>query len=415
MPVMDREKVIMGDSNPYKKAIKPVYFGALDGFRGLLAIMIAIYHTIWLSHIQNTALFSNGPVLVDMFFVFSGFLMFTLYDGKISTGAHAKSFMKRRIARIYPLHFFMLMVAVVYAFARIIAHFVGLATYTEGEILPFQAGASDTIWSFLSNLTLTHSMGLHDSLSYNMPSWTVSVEFFAYFVFIGMMIFMRPKKLWHFIVLAVFIGVNYTVLSRLKPDMDFTYDLGFWRCLGGFFTGVIAAYGYRCLKPSVDKLQQVSAPRPFLVGATLFEMVVLSIMTGFVIFFPGKAQFFIAPVALIFVLGFSFDIGMISRIMSTKPMRYIAKISYSIYMVHVLIAIMFAIFAEKVLPILFGPLWNDTFFPGDLLLLPYLTIVLVCAHFTFKYIEMPGRNAIIAYDFEAKFSKFFRRKALGKA
>ena len=415
MPKTAMEKVKMGVQTLHKKAVKPVYFGALDGFRGVLAIMVAIYHTIWLSHLQATPLFNNGPVLVDMFFVFSGFLMFTLYDGKITSGEHAKSFMKRRIARIYPLHFFMLLVAVIYAFARIIAHYIGLATYTEGEILPFQAGASDTIWSFLSNLTLTHSMGLHDSLSFNMPSWTVSVEFFAYFVFIGMMMFMRPKKGWHFIVLAAFIAVNYAILSRLKPDMDFHYDYGFWRCLGGFFTGVIAAYGYRRLKPSMDKLKANTADRPFMVGATIFEIIVLSIMTGFVIYCSGKAQFFIAPVALIFVLGFSFDIGLISRFMSTKPMRYIAKISYSIYMVHVLISIGFAIVAEKILPKLLGPTWNESLFPGDLLLLPYLTLVLVSAHFTYKYVEMPGRNAILKYDFGAKFRKIIPGLKLGKA
>jgi len=412
---MAQEKVKMGDQTLHKAAAKPVYFGALDGFRGLLAIMIAIYHTMWLSHFNNSDLFTNGPVLVDMFFVFSGFLMFTLYDGKIGSGAEAKSFMKRRIARIYPLHFFMLMVAVLYAFARIIAHFVGIATYTDGEILPFQAGAADTVWSFLSNLTLTHSMGVHDSLSYNMPSWTVSVEFWAYFVFIGMMMYMRPKKLWHFIVLSIVIGVNYWVLSGLKPDMDFHYDLGFWRCLGGFFTGVIAAYGYRCLKPSVDKLRERTQAKPFLFGATFFELIVLSIMTSFVVFFPGKAQFFIAPVALIFVLGFSFDLGLISRLMSTRPMRYIAKISYSIYMVHVLISIMFAIVAEKVFPKVFGPMWNATFYPGDLLLVPYLILVLISAHFTYRYVEMPGRNAILKYDFGDKFRRLFRGPELGKA
>jgi len=310
-----------------KNIDKPLYFGALDGFRGLLAVMIAVYHTMWLSHVNGTDLFTNGPVLVDMFFVFSGFLMFTLYDGKISDGEKARSFMKRRIARIYPLHFFMLMVALLYAFARILAHFVGLATYTPGEILPFQAGASDTIWTFLSNLTLTQSMGLHDSLSYNMPSWTVSVEFFAYFVFIGMMMWARPKKPWHFMLLSVLIGVNYYVLSRLKPDMDFHYDLGFWRCLGGFFTGVVAAYSYRLLKPRVDRLKTRIKEKSWKLGTFLFEAIVLSIMTGFVIYFPGKAQFFIAPIAFIFVLGFAFDLGLISRLMSTSPMRYLAKIS----------------------------------------------------------------------------------------
>jgi len=393
----------------------PVYFGALDGFRGLLAVMIAVYHTMWLSHINGSDLFTNGPVLVDMFFVFSGFLMFTLYDGQINDGKNAKSFMKKRIARIYPLHFFMLMVATLYALARIVAHFIGLATYTPGEILPFQPGASETIWSFLSNLTLTQSMGLHDSLSYNMPSWTVSVEFFAYFVFIGMMLWARPKKPWHFMLLSVLIGVNYCVLSRLKPNMDFHYDLGFWRCLGGFFTGVVGAYAYRLLKPRMDKLKETVKKQTFAVGAFIFEAIVLATMTGFVIYFPGKAQFFIAPVAFIFVLGFSFDIGAISRLMSTRPMRYLAKISYSIYMVHILISIFFAIFAEKVLPALLGPLWNASLYPGDLLLLPYLTIVLIASHFTFKYVEMPGRRAMLAYDYSGTLRKIFGRLKPSKA
>jgi peptidoglycan/LPS O-acetylase OafA/YrhL len=405
----------MGGISLQKAAKKPVYFGALDGFRGLLAIMIAIYHTMWLSNINGSDLFTNGPVLVDMFFVFSGFLMFTLYDGQINTGKQAKSFITRRIARIYPLHFFMLMVAVLYAFARILAHWIGIATYTPGEILPFEAGAPETIWSFLSNLTMTHSMGLHDSLSYNMPSWTVSVEFFAYFVFIGMMIWARPKKLWHFMVLAVLIAVNYAALSRLKPNMDFHYDLGFWRCLGGFFTGVIAAYAYQHINPALEKLKSKSTRTQFAWGATVFEMCVLAIMGGFVIYCPGKMQFFIAPIAFIFVLGFSFDAGLISKIMRTPLMRYFAKISYSIYMVHVLIAIIFGVFSERVMPVLAGPLWNENHVAGDILLLPYMLVVMVASHLCYTYVEMPGRRALLEYDFGRLFSRLFGRNAIRKA
>ncbi|MCF6275786.1 MAG: acyltransferase [Robiginitomaculum sp.] len=384
---------------------KPIYFAALDGFRGVLALMIAIYHTMWLSHINSTALFNNGPILVDLFFVFSGFLMFTLYDGRLNSGAEGRAFIKRRFARIYPIHFVMLIVAFLYAFARLAAHWVGLATVTPGEILPFEAGAAETLQSFISNLTLTQSMGLHDHLSYNMPSWTVSVEFWTYFVFLGMMLWARPKKTWHFMVIAALVGVNYFVLSRLKPDMDFHYDLGFWRCLGGFFTGVLVAYIYRLVLPKFKKMQLSNWL------ATLIEIVVLAVMVGFVIYFPGKAQFFIAPIAFIFVLGFAFDMGAISRFMGTRILRYLGKISYSIYMVHILISLCFSIGAEMVLPRLFGPLWNATQFPGDLMLIPYLALVIFTSHFTFKYVEMPGRKAILAFDFAAKLKWFKHRTA----
>ena len=386
-------------------AAKPHYFAALDGFRGVLALMIAVYHTMWMSHVNATVLYTNGPVLVDLFFVFSGFLMFTLYDGHLNTGAQGREFIKRRFARIYPIHFIMLLVAFLYAFARLVAHWVGLATVTPGEILPFEPGAAETWQSFLSNLTLTQSMGLHDHLSYNMPSWTVSVEFWTYFVFLGMMLWLRPKKAWHFGVIAAAIGVNYFVLSGLKPNMDFHYDLGFWRCLGGFFTGVVVSYIYRIALP---KYRKMSMPNWL---ATLIELIVLLILVVFVIYFPGKAQFFIAPVAFIFVLGFSFDMGGVSKFMGTRPLRYLGRISYSVYMVHILFALFFSIGAEILLPKLFGPEWNASQIPGDLLLLPYLALVLVSAHFSYKYIEMPGRKAIMAYDFGAKIKSLRARKA----
>lgn len=49
------------------------YFGALDGFRGALALLIAVYHTIWLTHINSSDFLNNGQVLVDLFLSFPGF------------------------------------------------------------------------------------------------------------------------------------------------------------------------------------------------------------------------------------------------------------------------------------------------------------------------------------------------------
>ncbi len=368
----------------------PEYFGALDGFRGALALLIAVYHTIWLTHINTSAFLNNGQVLVDLFFVFSGFLMFLLYNGKLGTARQGFDFIKRRVARIYPLHFVMLIIFVSFQAMRVVSHKIGLSVVEPGEIMPFTQSAPETLASFLANLTLTQSMGLFDSLTYNPPAWTVSVEFYTYFVFLAMMAFFPPRKRIHFAIIAVMIATLYFRLSQLKPDMDFHYDYGFWRCLAGFYCGILAAWIYRGLKPHLARIKSPSAFHAL-------EIATLVVLYIFIVTFTGRLQFLFGPIAILFVLTFAIGRGVISSIMTTKPLLYLGKISYSIYLVHVLISIGFTVFAERILPGIAGPDWNANGYGGDLLLVPYLCLVIFVSHYTYKYVERPGQKAILSY------------------
>lgn len=333
--------------------------------------------------------------------------MFGLYQGRLKTASQGKDFIKKRLARIYPLHFFMLLVFTAYAGLRILSHIVGISVYEEGEILPFMDGAAETLGSFVGNLTLTQSMGLFDSLSYNPPAWTVSVEFWAYFVFLAMMMWAPPNKGWHFGVIGIGIACVYYWLSTQKPDMNFHYDLGFIRCLAGFYTGILTAYLYAKLKPRLWAMKSGQSD----LGATIAEVLTLAVLYSFVIYCPGKLQFFLAPVAILFVLTFAVGGGYVSKLMSTGPALYIGKISYSIYMVHVIISIFFGIFAERLMPGLAGPEWNATMMGGNLLLIPYLAVVILASHFTYKYIERPGQKAILAYRTPHWVKRLFARSS----
>jgi len=166
-----------------RATLKPEYYSALDGFRGLLAVFVAIYHTIWISHPQEWRFFGNGPVIIDLFFAFSGFLMWRLYTDRLSTTAQAGAFFKRRFARLYPMHLFMLFVFVAYALVRLLAHKFGISDQSPGEILPFQTGSSESIAAVFQHLTMTNAMGFSDALTFNPPSWTVGAEFYTYFIF----------------------------------------------------------------------------------------------------------------------------------------------------------------------------------------------------------------------------------------
>jgi len=373
------------------------YFAALDGFRGLLALFVAIHHTTWFSYLNYRSFINEGFIIIDVFFAFSGFLMYTLYQGKLTDKASCVNFMQRRFARLYPIHLFMVLVFLSFAVLRVVAHKVGIAEHEVGEILPFSAGSAEGWGSLLSNLTLTHSMGLHDSLAFNFPSWTISVEFFAYFIFMAMMVWLPPKKGWHFGLIMLLVLMIYAGLSRVKPNMDITYDYGFFRCLGGFFTGVVAAwiYGERRRKNN-------DMARPNFALATCLEVATIVLSVAFILYFKGPLQFMVAPVIFCFIFVFASDGGAVSRFMSLPVFGYLAKISYSVYMVHVIIAIAFSIIGLRLFPdyLVVGDVENGLW--GDMFLIPYLLCVIGVSHFTWKFIEIPGGKFLRKLSFSKR-------------
>lgn len=385
----------MNITTPQTRTTTPEYFHALDGVRGLLALLIAVYHTVWRSNLGQNSLLNNGPAVVDIFFVLSGFIMYRLYCDKLTNAEDALSYMKKRFARIYPLHLAMLLVMVVFASLRVVAHVIGIANYEQGEILPFGTGAAETMSSFFGHLTLTHSMGVFDQLSYNVPSWSISAEFFAYLTFAVTMVLFRPKKGSHILFICAGICLTYYSLAQVKPDLNINYDLGFVRCLAGFFTGVVTAW---VLQSAYPKFKGGQA-NGFNLIATLIEIGAVCTMLLFISQASGTQQFFIAPFAFVFVFIFALGKGSVSKCLSGPICRYLGKISYSIYMVHFLIAIIFGVIAEQIIPKVLGADFAGNLMIGNGLVLVYLAVVLFVSHFTYHQIEVRGRKAVLATDF----------------
>jgi len=197
------------------------------------------------------------------------------------------------------------------------------------------------------------------------------------------------------LIFSALIAVIYAALSGLKPHLDITYDLGFFRCVAGFFTGVLAA-----------RLHAVQAFQSSPMRANIIEAFLLIGGVWFVVTTSGKGQFLVAPVLFLFVYVFAGDKGFVSRFMSHRIFRYLAKISYSVYMVHVIISIFFGVFAERILDGVM-PDWNATGWGGDLLLIPYLAAVIIASHITYHLVEVPGGRLIRNW--------FKRREAKPKA
>lgn len=79
---------------------------ALDGLRGLAALAVVELHA------THGAFPTHGGLAVDLFFLMSGFVLAGAYEPRLQTGMSFRAFMAERLARIYPLYLFGLLLGV---------------------------------------------------------------------------------------------------------------------------------------------------------------------------------------------------------------------------------------------------------------------------------------------------------------
>lgn len=73
----------------------------LDGLRGIAAIIIMLYHMDAVFHVGRW--FSRGYLMVDLFFLLSGFVIAVSTEKKLNAGIGALAFTKARFVRLWPL------------------------------------------------------------------------------------------------------------------------------------------------------------------------------------------------------------------------------------------------------------------------------------------------------------------------
>lgn len=77
-------------------------FVVLDAFRGVAALIVVAYH---IAPMFGGHPFGHGYLAVDFFFMLSGFVLTHSYQGRLDQGWGLLSFLKTRVARLYPLYF----------------------------------------------------------------------------------------------------------------------------------------------------------------------------------------------------------------------------------------------------------------------------------------------------------------------
>jgi peptidoglycan/LPS O-acetylase OafA/YrhL len=349
---------------------------AFEGGRGLAALLVAIYHLLWSA--GYFSVIRNAYLFVDLFFVLSGFLMYSLYAEKLATPGEFKQFLIRRFGRLYPLVVFSTFFYIACEFALFSARYIKTvitdgpayaAAHVHGYQLP---GLVDLV----STLTLTNGVGLIDRLVLNAPTWSISAEFYTYIVFAISCYFLRGKKLIWFLSVSAALMYALTIWGSAQVHgcvsygkcLDLTYDFGFPRCISTFFLGALsAAFCKTETKFNKNYLQ--------IIGLGLFSFV-LATMDRF------HVTAFLSPLIFaILVASVSTDEGVLAHILKTRFFQMLGRLSFSIYLMHGCALIFFRAFLDHV-----GTGW-----PLYAYTVVYLIFVISMSSFTYRFIENPFR------------------------
>lgn len=282
---------------------------------------------------------------VDFFLVLSGFVLAHSYLHRMEITF--RDFALRRFFRMYPLHLLTLLVTLgLYGL-------FGLSAETKDILLHV---------FFIQNIGLGP-----DGLTLNVPSWTISIEFWINIAAFLLLLFIRPGKRIVQILLVLMACACFALLYRFSGHLNVNYQtsMGFlnWgllRCSGSFILGFLTYRLYlRC---------QSWQPATWLVGLAIAAfMAIILALPGHAL--AGFATPFVFS-AIVLVLACS---DHMTRAVS-QPLVLLGDISFSIYLVHH--------------PIL--QIFRETGLEKSLLTgIGFVAVVLVLSTLTYRLFERP--------------------------
>ena len=385
------------------------YLSNLTPLRGIAALLTVIFHLDLflgggdtLIHMNDSLLISRLYLMVDFFFVLSGFIICYVYADSFRnnvSGTSFKNFTIARLARVYPLHIFSLLFIVsVYFLARQLGQPAN--PLLEGE---------NSLYSFITNVFLLHSMNLHNWFTFTHASWSISTEWWTYmlFPFLVRPIFNLPKAyrwilvliafggyllITHFLFYKVTIAPQVVEMFRKMPavtneannTINVAYQFGFIRCLCGFILGMFVYLNY-----------EDGAFKKILSLGSVF---MISVICFFLCMHLGLADVITVVFIPVIILSAAYGSKALNTVMNTKPLQLLGDWSFSIYLIH------------QPLMVLVGVLQTASMAPGTaspsgpppkpdmmtawVISLIFVVICLVVSYLTYRFIEVPSRNLI---------------------
>jgi len=351
----------------------------LTPMRGIAAILVVIFHfeivlVLFLPR-EISRFFSKCYLMVDLFFIMSGFIIYHVYGEFFKHNIHTTTFNKyirARLARVYPLHIFTLILTILLVVSQ-----------------HFKWNEFFNLHAIPTHLLMLQSFGLHSIYTWNVPAWSISAEFAAYIIFpVFAFMLYRFKNSTPIVISALIFFIYWLLAFKFSKangttgrfNLDQTYDYGYLRGIAGFLAGGMI---YQLFLKKIFWFLKADA--------MLFVLFVLL----FACLHYGVTDLVFIPVFLLLVLSAAYNTGHIKRFLSNRFLQWLGDISYSVYLMQFPLMILVIVSLPH-----FGISWNGVYS----LHLPYWQAALSCILFlavligvsalSYHYIERPFRKLI---------------------
>lgn len=291
------------------KASSRQRFILLDTLRGYAALVIMFFHfSAFTPHFA-------GYMAVDFFLILSGFVLTHAYFS--SDKLNFWSFAQARFSRLYPLH---------------------VVTLLAMVALTMIMGQWFDKTDFLLHFLMIHNIGLGpDTIEFNSPSWSISVEFWVNLV-IAAMLLTFASKLTHrpvrwFILLSIaffcfaVIAASTGHLNVVETNIFGYVNLGLLRGFASFCIGIVIYEVFTKVAPLLTDRHKKLIALLTLPAIMLFALS---------LFYPQKEtafDFLLVPLFSVVVFLAAFEMG--PGINQLKRFAYLGSISFAVYLIHV--------------------------------------------------------------------------------
>ncbi|MEE4207987.1 MAG: acyltransferase family protein [Parvularcula sp.] len=300
------------------------YRAEIDGLRAVAVLAVIIYHMRL--PFGEEYLLRGGFLGVDVFFVLSGFLITSIIKAEITQTGEFEwgNFYLRRARRILPP-----LLLVIFA-SLPVAYLILLPT----EMHRF----AESLWSalgFYSNFFWYFELGDYGSqdglLQPFLHTWSLAIEEQFYIVFpIVLVLVFRwfPQRILAVLVFLMLAGLLLAQMTTFwKPDLSFFAPTSrAWELLAG-----AALAFYPSVQPRTDRVGQSLRYLPTIgMAAILLSLFLVPLDSSFHVGLATVPA--IAGTAVIIAFANASDYT--TRILSTAPMVFVGKLSYSLYLWH---------------------------------------------------------------------------------
>lgn len=349
----------------------------IQGLRAIGAFSVALSHS-WDSPVRDSVWFDGSFLVVDMFFVLSGYLVTMVYAERATDWQQGRGMIANRLGRLYPTHIAMLFLLLFLLNLKMGLNLLLGALGMDIGLTPLdeQPQVFDLQY-FLLTITLLHGLGIDDRDLFNFASWSISAEFWAFVVMTICFVTMRsrPRRI-AFAWIAIAACVSFYLACWWQPDrhtFDSTQllDRNLARSIMAYFVGMLAFELRRV------HLQELSDRAIGILQAVTLVAIVLVICNQPRLF---MSQLWSLPIWAALIISLSYGRGWAVPILGCAPMIWLGERSFGIYMCHSVVVIMIK---HRVLMV-------DNAWMRALLLVPYLAANIAIAHVLYRYLEMPA-------------------------